>query len=106
MSLDMNERSIFGAAGLLAAILIGTVSDRTTGQPLPGVTISIGAQHAVTHADGSYALTGVKTGRATLNAQSDDVPPQHFSVKVGKSQARADLRVCSTTIDYNCGPPQ
>jgi protocatechuate 3,4-dioxygenase beta subunit len=94
------------AFALVAAILVGTVSDRTTGQPLPGVTVSIGAAHAVTHADGTYRLAGVKTGAATLNAESDDVPPQHFTVKVGKTSSRADLRVCSTTLDYNCGPQQ
>jgi cytochrome c556 len=93
----MNERRAFRAAGLLAALLIGIVSDRTTGQPLPGVTVSIGAIHAVTRADGSFKLAGVKAGRATLNAESDDVPPQHFPVTVGKASSRADLRVCSTT---------
>jgi len=93
-------------APLVAAILIGTISDRTTGQPLPGVAVSIGAIHAKTHADGTYRLTGVKPGRATLDAESDDVPPQHFGVTIGKTRSRADLRACSTTLDYTCGPLQ
>lgn len=102
----MIERSALRAAGLLAAVLIGTVSDRTTGQPLPGVSVSIGSVHAVTRADGSFKLAGLKAGRTTLHAESDDVPPQHFAVTVGKASLRANLRVCSTTLDYNCGPLQ
>jgi hypothetical protein len=51
-------------------------------------------------------LTGLKPGRATLSVSSDDVPPQQFSVTVGSATSRVSLRVCSTTLDYNCGPPQ
>ena len=102
----MIERNVFRVTGLLIAILIGTVSDRMTGQPLPGVTVSIGAAHAMTRADGSFKLTGVKAGPATLNAESDDVPPQHLPVTVGRSTSHANVRVCSTTLDYNCGPLQ
>lgn len=102
----MIERRFFRAAGVLAALLIGTVSDRTTGQPLPGVSVSIGAVHATTRADGSFRLAGVKAGRTTVRTESDDVPPQHFAVTVGKVSSRLDLRVCSTTLDYNCGPLQ
>jgi hypothetical protein len=32
------------------------------------------------------------------------VPPQSFTVMAGAATSRADLRVCSTTLDYNCGP--
>jgi Carboxypeptidase regulatory-like domain len=98
------------SAGLVAswafAVLIGTVSDRTTSQPLPGVTVSAGAVHATSRADGTFRLTGLKPGRATLSVSSDDVPPQQFPVTVGNTTSHVDLRVCSTTLDYNCGPPQ
>ena len=93
-------------AALALAVLIGTISDRTTGQPLSGVVDTLGAVHATSHADGSYRLPGVKPGQATLTVSSDDVPPQHFPVTVGTTTSRADLRVCSTTLDYNCGPLQ
>jgi Carboxypeptidase regulatory-like domain len=93
-------------SALAFAILIGTISDRTTGQPMPGVTVTFGAAHAVSHADGTYKLTGVKPGRGSLGVSSDDVPPQHFAVTAGSGTSRADLRVCSTTLDYNCGLPQ
>ena len=90
----------------MLAVLLGTISDRTTGQPLPGVHVALGAVHATSRSDGSFRLNGVKPGPATLTLMSDDVPPQHVSVTVGSATSRADVRVCSTTLDYNCGPPQ
>jgi hypothetical protein len=87
-------------------VLLGTISDRTTGQPLAGVDVSLGAAHAKTHDDGSFRLSGLKPGRSTLLVSSDDVPPQRFPVTVGAAATRVQLRACSTTLDYNCGPPQ
>ena len=98
------------SAGLVGswmlAVLLGTVADRTTSQPLPGVTVSSGAVHATTRADGTFRLAGLKPGRATLSLSSDDVPPQRFPVTIGKTTSHVALRACSTTLDYNCGPPQ
>ncbi len=100
----MFARSPF--AVLLLAVLVGTVTDRITGQPLPGVTVTAGPVHATTHADGSYRLDGLKPGRVTVTVTSDDVPPQAFPVTVGPATTRANLRACSRTLDYNCGAPQ
>jgi hypothetical protein len=88
------------------AVLVGNLGDRTTGQPLSGVVVTLGSVRATSHADGSFRLAGVKPGRATLSISSDDVPPQHFPVTVGTTTTHVNLRVCSTTLDYNCGPPQ
>jgi hypothetical protein len=93
-------------ASLALAILLGTITDRTTGQPLSGVLVTVGSVHATSQDDGSYKLSGVTPGRVTLSVSSDDVPPQHFPVTVRPSTTHADLRVCSTTLDYNCGVPQ
>jgi protocatechuate 3,4-dioxygenase beta subunit len=93
-------------AALLVAVLAGTITDKTTGQPLSGVVVAVGSVHATSHADGSYRLRGVKPGAATVTVSSDDVPPQHFNVTVGNATTHANLTVCSTTLDYNCGPPQ
>jgi hypothetical protein len=88
------------------AVLVGNLGDRTTGQPLAGVAVTLGNAHATSHADGSFRLTGVKPGRATLSVSSDDVPPQQFPVTVGPTTTHVNLRVCSTTLDYNCAPQQ
>lgn len=91
------------AASLALAVLIGHVIDKTTGQPLPGVTVRIGAHQAVSDAHGNYRLTGLAPGRYTLSASSDDVPSQRRSVVVKPSaQTTFDLTLCSTTLDYSC----
>jgi len=87
-------------------VLVGSLADRTTGQPLPGVTVAVGNAHATSRSDGSFRLSGIKPGRAVLAVSSDDVPPQQFSVTVGNATSRVNLRVCSTTLDYNCAPQQ
>jgi hypothetical protein len=101
----MHARSALIAVWTLA-VLVGNLADRTTGQPLSGVSVSVRAAHATSRADGSFRLTGLKPGRATLSVSSDDVPPQQFPVTIGNASTRVNLRVCSTTLDYNCGPPQ
>ena len=94
-----------GVLAIALVIVAGSIADRTTGQPLPGVTVAIGAAHTVSRADGSFRLSVAKTGAAVVSVMSDDVPPQQFSVKLAPP-AHVNLRVCSTTLDYNCGPPQ
>lgn len=102
----MGYQRLVPAASLALAVVLGTISDRTTGQPLAHVTVSLGSAHATTRADGTFRLDAVKPGRATIAIESDDVPPQHFPITVGTTTTKADLRACSTTLDYNCGPPQ
>jgi len=91
-------------AALALAVIVGHVTDATTGQPLPNVSLAIGAHHATTDARGAYRLTGLTPGSYTLSATSDDVPLQHRSVVVKPSvQTTIDLILCSTTLDYGCG---
>lgn len=97
--------NFFRAAVWAFAVLIGTLTDHTTGQPMPGVVVTLGNARATSHADGSFRLNGVKPGRATLSVSSDDVPPQTFPVTIGGTSSHVALRVCSTTLDYNCGVP-
>jgi hypothetical protein len=94
-----------GVFAIALIIVTGSIADRTTGQPLPGVTVAIGNAHTVSRADGTFHLSVAKAGAAVVSVSSDDVPPQQFNVKVSAT-AHVNLRVCSTTLDYNCGPPQ
>ncbi len=92
------------ATTLVLAVLVGHVTDATTGQPLAGVTIAIGSRHTSTDQRGAYRLTGLTPGHYTLSASSEDVPPQHRSVVVKQqsAQTKLDLVLCSTTLDYSC----
>jgi hypothetical protein len=103
--MNMHARSSL-AASFVLAVLVGNITDKTTGQPMPGVSVSLGAAHTTSRDDGTYRLTGVKPGRATLRVSSHDVPPQSFPVTVGKTTSHADIVVCSVTLDYSCGVPQ
>jgi hypothetical protein len=92
---------------LLAAaivVLSGHVTDRTTGQGLPGVTIRAGAAQAVSGKGGAYRLR-LSPGFHTLSASSRDVPPQRFTVTVRASGSHFDFKACSTTLDFHCGTP-
>lgn len=98
------RRLLAQSAALVVAVLAGHVTDATTGQPLPNVTISIGSHHTTSDAHGAYRLTGLAPGHYTLKASSDDVPPQKRDVMVKQSaQTTLDLVLCSTTLDYGCG---
>ncbi|HKE37967.1 MAG TPA: carboxypeptidase regulatory-like domain-containing protein [Candidatus Baltobacteraceae bacterium] len=90
---------------LVVAVLVGHVTDATTGQPLTNVTIAIGSHHTTTDAHGAYRLTGLTPGRYTMSAGSDDVPQQQRSVVVKQQSAPTvlNLVLCSTTLDYGCG---
>jgi len=91
-------------AVLVLAVLAGRVTDATTGQPLPNVTVAIGAHRTATDAHGAYRLTGLTPGHYTLSAASSDVPPQHRNVVVKQGvQTTLNLVLCSTTLDYGCG---
>jgi Carboxypeptidase regulatory-like domain len=92
-------------AVLALAVLIGRVTDATTGQPLPNVAIAIGTHHTTTDSHGAYKLTGLAPGRYKLSASSDDVPLQKRDVVVKQQSAPTvlDLVLCSTTLDYGCG---
>lgn len=99
------RRLLPNIAALAIALLVGRVTDATTGQPLPNVTIAIGTHHTITDSHGAYKLTGLTPGRHTLSASSDDVPPQKRDVVVKQQSAPTvlDLVLCSTTLDYGCG---
>lgn len=91
------------AATWVLAVLVGHVTDLTTGQPLANVTIVVGSQQTTTDQHGAYRLSGLKPGQYTLSARSKDVPPQHRGVVVKQStQTVLDLVLCSTTLDYSC----
>jgi protocatechuate 3,4-dioxygenase beta subunit len=90
------------------ALLAGHVTDKTTGQPLAGVSVDLeGPQraHATTDTSGAYTVRGVKPGRYTVTLSSEDVPPQHFALTIGSTgTTKGDFVACSTTLDYSCAP--
>ena len=101
----MNQVPMYFAAVLV--VLSGTITDKTTGQPLQGVTVtaSAGSQtlHSRTDAEGHFVFTHITDGRYTLHLSSRDVPAQTINVRVQGTSTQLTLKACSTTLDYSCG---
>ncbi len=89
-------------AAFAAAVLMGHVTDATTGQPLVGVMVTAGTVSKKTDARGAFVLRGLATKTYDMTLQSDDVPVVHRSVRVGSGTNRHDFTACSTTLDYGC----
>lgn len=89
------------------AILSGTITDKTTGQPLQDVTVTTtaGSQtlRARTDAQGHFELKHVADGDYTLHMSSRDVPAQTVTVRVHGSSTHVSFKACSMTLDYSCG---
>jgi hypothetical protein len=92
------------AAVFVLVVLAGHVTDATTGQPLSGVTITVGSHRAVTDSRGSYRIPNLAAGRYSLSASSNDVPAQQRAIVIRQTATttKFDLILCSTTLDYNC----
>ncbi len=94
---------------LALATFNGNVVDLTTGQSMPGVSVSLaGPSTASAKADkaGRVAFKSLRPGDYTITVQSDDVPPQAFHLTLKSGQTIViDLKVCSATLDYHCGGP-
>ncbi|SRR5579884_1239034 len=100
---------------LAAAVLVGQVTDKTTGQPLPGVRVLLTphgtqtvrkAPAGWTSREGRYRIANVPPGKYDVSLSSDDVPTQLFTVTVRSNKNQtADFVACSITLDYSCGRP-
>jgi protocatechuate 3,4-dioxygenase beta subunit len=103
----MNRSRLFAAcAALTYTLLLGRITDRTTGQPLPGVRIAVrsgaAALHTVTDAHGRFRFARVRPGTVTLRYASNDVPPKTITVRVRGPRQHLVIAACSTTLDYSC----
>jgi hypothetical protein len=92
---------------LALTVLSGQIVDKTTGQPLAGVDVSVAGNTKIAPArsneTGRYTLRGLSHGRVTLSVSSDDVPPQTFAVVIGGGPTQHfTITACSTTLDYSC----
>lgn len=100
------SRLLPAGAALALTLLVGHITDRTTGQPLAGVRVTLRAAHktlaATTDRHGTFRLPDVPAGARTLQYSSDDVPPQSARVHVGGRKQSIAITACSTTLDYSC----
>lgn len=94
-------------AALLFTLLVGQISDRTTGQPLAGVHVVLhsgrSTRRVLSDVHGRFRLVDVRSGRYRLRYWSNDVPPQSLLLRVRGARQRVRIAACSTTLDYRCG---
>ncbi len=93
------------APTLAMAVVMGQVHDRTTGQPLAHVKVTLGSSHTTTDGAGRFTFRNVKPGSPQLTLESDDVPQKRITVHIGTANVHLDVEACSTTLDYNCSAP-
>jgi protocatechuate 3,4-dioxygenase beta subunit len=90
-------------------ILVGQITDRTTGQPLRGVQVQVrqgtSTLRAVSDESGRFTLSGVHPGVHVVRYGSNDVPPARVSVSVHGTKQLLHIKACSTTLDYSCAGP-
>ena len=90
------------AIAFVFAVVSGQIRDRTTGQPMPGLQVTLGASRTTTDRSGRYLLKNVVPGANALTVHSNDVPEQRFRLTVKAPSTRFDIHVCSLTLDYSC----
>jgi outer membrane usher protein FimD/PapC len=90
---------------LVLVVLSGHITDKTTGQPLVGVHVSVSGPSratASTGSNGQYVLRNLRPGTYSVTISSNDVPREQRSVTIGTKNTTQDFTVCSTTLDYSC----
>src|SRR5689334_1446670 len=82
------------AQSITTGAIKGTVTDRITGDPLPGITVTAGSQTVITEGDGSYAITQLVPGTydVTFDLGDTKVVRSHVEVLVD-SEVRLDQRI-------------
>ncbi len=90
------------ALGQDGGVIAGTVTDSTTGQPLPGVNVVIQGtqQGASTGAEGTYEIPGLDPGTYTLQASFVGFTPKTIEgIEVGADEvATADFELVPSTV--------
>lgn len=85
------------------------LTDRTTGQIMPGVNVSLDGPsraHGKTNARGVVTIKNLKPGSYTVTVESKDVPTQTLHVTLHRGTTTdIPIKVCSMTLDYSCGMP-
>ncbi len=99
------HRFLASLATLVLAVLVGHITDQTTGQSLAGLHVStLGPTRTTvrTDADGRYVLRNLRPGRYTIVVRGKGVPTVRTTLVVSARTQRRDFVVCNVALDYSC----
>lgn len=107
----MSTTHIRSVASFALAVIMfsGQFLDQTTSQPLAHVNVHLSGPataSTTTNTQGRFAFRSLRPGTYTVEAESNDVPPQTFHVTLRRNRATVlNVTLCSTTLDYHCATP-
>ena len=70
------------AQGITTGAIAGTVTDSASGEKLPGVSVTVGGQTAITDGDGKYEITGLAPATYAVEFELDVTKLTHSGVIV------------------------
>ncbi len=71
------------AQSITTGAIAGRITDSESGEPLPGVTVTIGEQFAVTEGDGTYKITELVPGTYTVDISFETTHVVRAGIEVG-----------------------
>src|SRR5258706_9587065 len=74
--------ALASAQSITTGAIKGVVLDRTTGEPLPGISVTVAGQTAISEADGTYAITQIIPGTYDVVFELDTTRVIHSGVEV------------------------
>ena len=99
-------RRIFAPLAVLAlAVLVGRITDRTTGQPLAGLEITADGPiraRARTDADGRYIFRSLRPGHYLIDVHGKGVPTVAKHIVLHDGKVTENITVCNVALDYSC----
>ena len=76
--------------------LTGTVTEKATGDPIEGATVTAGTRSAITGADGKYTIKGLLPGTYDVTVSASDYAPVSKSATITAGE--------TTTVDFELEP--
>ncbi len=102
---SLAHRLLATCAAIAFVVLVGRITDRTTGQSLARLTVTLtGPSHASarTGPDGRYRLLRLRPGIYRLTIRGKGVPTVRTSIRLEGRRVTKNFVVCNIALDYSC----
>ncbi len=96
------------AQSLTTGAIRGRITDKESGEPLAGVTVTIGTQTAFTDADGAYKVTDLRPGKYEVEIEFDTTKTTRSGVEVSANSLTTlnqAMKIGETVVIKGTPPP-